>query len=192
MSNNVEQKRILWIENDKELTDRWLKKFYRRHKQEEFGIKVLRSREDAAAELKEHLATYSALIVDVMLPRDSAAAEQVETLEKQRVQLLDQLGRAASPDDDEARRMKDKNISDIESIDRQLDELTDLGGGVVLLEQLPKSVYPLKLLTIVLSARTMPNLQARAKRLVETGKFYWTTKPITADYVFLLIEKHCG
>jgi hypothetical protein len=181
--------------------------------------------EAATSKLEGHLREYFALIVDVMLPRTDADMKAAERLEKERAQLLDVFDQASSLGSAGDLENQKRTKFLIDAKDQELDKLTDLEGGVRLLEQLSKVLQELKLLidakdqdldkltdfdggihlleqlskggrlkllTIILTARTLQGLRERAERLVETGKFYWMPKPATAESVISIIEKHCG
>jgi CheY-like chemotaxis protein len=199
MSGQVGQKTILWIENDTDLTKSMGRLLKAHLEPKGFRIEIARNIAKALVKLQGHLEKYVALIVDTMLPYDDDAMQEAERLERDRGKLLDEAYKAAqapSPSNEEARakqsEIKAQIRAKIIAIDQQLDELTDLEGGIYVLEQISAGGPKLKLLTIVLSARSLKGLKEHAEDLVEPGKFYWVAKPTTAESVISIIKEHCG
>jgi CheY-like chemotaxis protein len=193
MRSESTQKTILWIENDKQLTE-ILGRLLEEHLGKEFPVDYARHKDEALQKLKARPNPYFALIVDIMLPKTAAGMEAAEELETKRGELLDQLdGVNRDPSSKEyTKQMQRKALkNEIDEIDRHLDELTDLGGGIDLLEKTRGDGPALQTLTIILSARTLPGLKERARNLVEAGKFYWIEKPASVETIVAILKRHC-
>jgi DNA-binding response OmpR family regulator len=186
MSSESQTKRILWIENDKSLAGK-LGELLSKRLGAAYHLEHAYHMEEAA--LKLRAGGYDALIVDVMLPRTAEDQKNAEDLERRREKLLDRLGGVGQWRDPAKREAERKSIlAEIDKMDTQLDGLTDLQGGVRLLEEFLGDGTVLKTRVIMLTARTLPGLQERARRLVETGRFDWIDKPASVGTLLNILR----
>jgi len=184
--------KILWIENDADLTNALGGLLQRRLEARGIEIEIVHHKADAMARLKDASRKYCCYNVDVMLPKDQKSLEEVELLEEQRRQALDGIDKVRRESDRSSRSRLTELKKEIERIDKEIDKRTDLEGGVSLFENLPSGPAPFNVLTIFLTARSWRGLKERAAKVIETGKFYWLPKPVSVENIVAIINQHLG
>jgi CheY-like chemotaxis protein len=187
MSAQNKKLKVLWIENDARLIQKMGKVLNLRLKPLGIDLDIVKEMATASKRLENHLGAYFALIVDIMLPPDEEKRKKAEGLENRRRDLLDKASGPAIPES----QVDVSSIKrEIDAVDLALESLTDMEGGIRLLEEAAEKAGKIAQLTIIFTARGLLDLKDRAEKCVEAGKFYWVEKPVSSDHIISILQEH--
>ena len=182
--------KILYIENDKELT-------------ESFQEVVLDMGDGWQVEIVHHMAgaegkirgtkDYEAYVIDVMLPKNADELKKLESLELERLKKLDKLtGIRGRSDGDMERGFELRK--EIDWLDLEIDKHLDKEGGIGLLKLIcsvrsDRIKYgKLHLPVVFWTARSAPELKRSCEELVDEKFLGWIEKPEDEEFVYDTIK----
>jgi CheY-like chemotaxis protein len=198
------RRRVLYIENDKALTDSFQECLRDRlhdlsHGPMEIELVVARHMEEANQLLDSNDRPFGALIVDLMLPRNGVDLSELERLERQRAETVRRYFRRPEYQlgavDEEAVLLR----KEIEMLDRQIEPHVAPEGGCEILEGLARKLDPswksggdpkrLELPVIFFTARGLPEVRQRCVKLVSKRFYRFFEKPaLEEDVLRTLLE----
>jgi CheY-like chemotaxis protein len=180
-----EQKRILYIENEKIL----VKSFKEVLKNvSEIEITVAYHMKEAKRVVREH-GPFDGYIIDTMLPETGRELTELETQDRDRMLLLDKL---IGQTNFESEALDNEAISlreAIDDVDDEIRRLLNVRGGLELVEFIAKEhcgqdgPEPLAVPVIFWTARAAPELKDKGKKYVRDEFFRWFEKPMDEEEV---------